>query len=83
MAQAAGRRQSGPVQMADFAGLLVNRSTPAIQHACASCKGVQWKADQCLAVRAAVRRHDGNVTRAAQELGMSRTTVYKHLGASN
>lgn len=46
---------------------------------CKQCAGVPWKEQQCRTIQHTVSRHDGNVSAAARTLGMSRTTVYKHL----
>ena len=46
---------------------------------CESCSGVKWKQQQCIAIRSAVNEYGGNVAEAARQMGMSRTTVYKHL----
>ena len=47
---------------------------------CSQCSGVLWKESQCQTIRSTVQRHEGNVSLAARMLGMSRTTIYKHLG---
>lgn len=46
---------------------------------CRQCAGVPWKEQQCRTIQRTVSRHGGNVSAAARALGMSRTTVYKHL----
>lgn len=46
---------------------------------CAECAGVLWKEQNCRFVRAAVSDASGNISEAARRLGLSRTTVYKHM----
>ncbi|WP_158212572.1 sigma-54-dependent Fis family transcriptional regulator [Haematobacter missouriensis] len=69
------------IDAAAFDGLLPRprAQTPPAADCCAQCADVPWKAQQCQLVRATVLRLDGNVSKAARNLGMSRTTVYKHL----
>lgn len=47
--------------------------------ACPTCDGSPWKETQCRNIRASVARHGGSISVAARELGLSRTTIYKHL----
>lgn len=63
----------------DFDGLLPEAAAVGAGGCCPQCAPVPWKAQQCAAIRATVARLDGNVSRAGRELGMSRTTIYKHL----
>lgn len=80
MTQAALLCADGPAEMSDFDRLLPE--APQVcppGAACGQCAPVPWKAQQCQAIRDTVARHDGNVSAAARVLGMSRTTVYKHL----
>ena len=46
---------------------------------CPQCHGVPWKEQQCRAIRHRVDASLGNVALAARQLGMSRTTIYKHM----
>lgn len=46
---------------------------------CTHCTGVYWKERQCRLIRDTVRRSAGNISEAARQLGLSRTTLYKHL----
>ncbi len=48
------------------------------EKACQHCAGVPWKESQCRTIRDAVRQ-TGCVAKAARMLGISRTTVYKHI----
>ena len=79
MTQAARRRAEGMLTEADLEGLLPLRATPTQTVPCQTCTGVAWKENQCRGIQHAVCRHDGNIARAARDLGMSRTTVYKHI----
>lgn len=80
MAQAALMRSQGACEAADFDGLLprTERIVPSAD-ACPRCAGVPWKARRCQTIRSMVAQQGGNVSRAARQLGMSRTTVYNHL----
>lgn len=80
MTQAALIHADGPCEAADFDRLLPDLPAEcAPGSACGQCAPVPWKAQQCQTIRETVARHDGNVSQAARVLGMSRTTVYKHL----
>ena len=46
---------------------------------CESCSGTSWKEELCKAIKNVVAENNGNVSEAARQLGMSRTTIYKHL----
>ena len=46
---------------------------------CAACTGTSWKEELCKAIKSVVAENNGNVSEAARQLGMSRTTIYKHL----
>lgn len=70
----------GQVAVADLHGLVPDLPrTASFAATCQHCAGIVWKEEQCRAIRGAVQRHGGNVTHAAQDMGMSRTTVYRHL----
>ena len=63
----------------DFASLLPISCAPHQSiDTCPQCSGVLWKENQCRAIRDAVSQH-GGIAQAARALGMSRTTIYKHL----
>jgi transcriptional regulator of acetoin/glycerol metabolism len=80
ISQAALTSPEGACDAGDFDGLLPETAAPVPQGACcAQCAGVAWKAKQCREIRAVVTRLGGNVSQAARQLGMSRTTLYKHL----
>lgn len=46
---------------------------------CPSCAGHPSKEARCRQIRSALRDCDGNISLAARRLGVSRTTIYKHL----
>ena len=46
---------------------------------CEACSGTSWKEELCKAIKNVVAENNGNVSEAARQLGMSRTTIYKHL----
>ncbi len=48
--------------------------------ACARCAGRPLDAMRCRRIRQAYAAEGGNVTAAARRLGLSRTTLYKHVG---
>jgi len=78
--QAALWRDADTLLWADLDGILPDmKAAGAASGACDQCAGVPWKEQQCCSIRHAVERHRGNVTAAARALGMSRTTVYKHM----
>ncbi|MBJ2151795.1 sigma-54-dependent Fis family transcriptional regulator [Paracoccus sp. IB05] len=70
----------GVLEVTDFDALLPQPAAVPVADCCSQCTGVPWKESQCQAIRTAVQRHEGNVSLAARALGMSRTTIYKHLG---
>lgn len=47
---------------------------------CADCSQNRLSQQKCRAIRSTYLRTDGNVSETARLLGISRTTVYKHLG---
>lgn len=78
--EAALRQTEGPVTIADLAGLLPDLPAETVTSApCPQCLGIPWKETQCRTIRGVMQRHGGNVTRAARDMGMSRTTIYKHM----
>ncbi len=80
MTQAALMRAEGAAEVADFDMLLPEPAPEEpVGEVCPQCAPVPWKARQCRTIRDTVARHAGNVSQAARALGMSRTTVYKHL----
>ena len=80
MARAALLASRGVIGAADLADLrLQGEDGQAGDGVCDGCRGVAWKERQCRQLRAEVATQDGNVSRAARRLGMSRTTVYRHL----
>lgn len=80
--EAALRRTQGAIMAEDLTGLLPARPAGETFVPCPLCATVPWKADQCRNIQIMVQRHGGNVSKAALEMGMSRTTVYKHLPGS-
>ena len=46
---------------------------------CEACSGTSWKEELCKAIKNVLAENNGNVSEAARQLGMSRTTIYKHL----
>jgi transcriptional regulator of acetoin/glycerol metabolism len=46
---------------------------------CADCAGHALNAARCRRIREAWRLSEGNIAVVARRLGISRTTVYKHL----
>jgi transcriptional regulator of acetoin/glycerol metabolism len=47
---------------------------------CPACEGHSSRETNCRRIRKTVRECDGNVSLAARHLGMSRNTIYKHMG---
>lgn len=47
---------------------------------CAVCRPNPLARQRCRDIRAAFRASDGNISRTARRLGLSRTTVYRHVG---
>ncbi len=80
--QAVSHSRQGAISVGDLDGLLpdpLDQAAQAEAGSCPVCASVPWKAQHCQAIRTAVAQHGGNVSKAARDLGMSRTTVYKHL----
>ena len=71
---------SGPkLHVEDFAPFLpINYSPQQSIEACPQCSGVPWKESQCRVIRDAGAK-DGGIAEAARALGISRTTIYRHL----
>ena len=46
---------------------------------CEACSDTSWKEELSKAIKNVVAENNGNVSEAARQLGMSRTTIYKHL----
>lgn len=81
MAQVALQAEGKVVKGSDLAGLAPVNG-PGLDMdvgVCASCQGVLWKEQQCRMIRSEVAESRGNIAQAARRIGMSRTTIYKHL----
>ncbi len=65
------------ITIADFPDALLRDA--ASTDICQKCSGSSVKAHKCKMIRARVRHFNGNVSQAARDLGVSRTTVYSHL----
>ena len=76
MSRATGFRPAGMITGSDILKVLPSAQKTAAP--CPHCIGVPWKELQCISIQRTVLRRDRNISRAARELGMSRTTVYKH-----
>lgn len=77
--RAAQSCEGGTVTIRDLRHFLPdNPATEAQDLVCARCAGVPWKESQCRSIRNAVRQ-TGGIAKAARRLGISRTTIYKHL----
>lgn len=79
MQQAARRQTEGLVTLADLADLLPPPAKPSPSQPCPHCTGVAWKELQCGRIQHTLYHHRSNISRAARDLGMSRTTVYRHV----
>ncbi|MCE2748245.1 MAG: sigma 54-interacting transcriptional regulator [Rhodobacter sp.] len=79
IAQAALRADRLCLAVEDFLGLVpVTAEHRPAGEACPQCAGVPWKESHCRSIRDTVR-HSGGIAQAARALGISRTTIYKHL----
>lgn len=79
IAQAVLRASGLCLTVEDFGGLVPVAAEPlAHAAACPQCAGVPWKESQCRSIRDTVRQ-SGGIAQAARTLGISRTTIYKHL----
>lgn len=69
------------LQRAQVAGGLApaGPAAEAAADACPECRDSPLAADRCRRIREACRDAAGNVSAAARRLGLSRTTVYRHL----
>ena len=73
----AARMATGTLESHDLEACLP-ASTDAAPTACRDCFGTPWKEQRCETIRRTVEASNG-VAQAARALGMSRTTIYKHL----
>lgn len=48
--------------------------------ACPACRGHALSERRCQEIRASFRSSNGNISLTARKLGLSRTTIYKHVG---
>ena len=73
--------QKNQLTASEFDGLVIHDALakPDAEIACDCCRGLKWKQQQCSGIRSAVNEYGGNVAEAARQMGMSRTTIYKHL----
>jgi transcriptional regulator of acetoin/glycerol metabolism len=53
--------------------------TEGVGDCCEECRNRPLSRARCEEIRSVHRRLDGNISKAARELGLSRTTVYKHV----
>lgn len=80
LSRAALRATGGHVHATDLDGLPDAALLAA--PVCGACAGTAWKEQQCRSIRSQVNRLGGSISSAARELGMSRTTIYKHVARS-
>ncbi|MGR3593495.1 MAG: helix-turn-helix domain-containing protein [Limimaricola soesokkakensis] len=82
MSQATLRTRSPPMGRDDLSDLVPPRpfDDKDRHQACAGCSGTAWKEQQCRGIQLEVERSQGNIAETARRLGVSRTTIYKHLG---
>jgi len=64
----------------DIVGLPESRAM--LVPVCPACAGSVWKEQQCRSIRSLVAGQGGSISRVARQLGVSRTTIYKHLEES-
>lgn len=57
-----------------------NDGVLAVTDSCEACCGLPLREQRCRDIRQTYREMDRNVSRTARKLGLSRTTVYKHVG---
>lgn len=72
------RAAGAPIDAA-LVGAAARTEPMAADDPCPHCAGVYWKERQCRLIRDTIRQADGNISEAARQLGLSRTTLYKHL----
>lgn len=77
LARAAIRCSGGAIDFEDLDGLPDPRVM--LVPVCPACAGSAWKEQQCRSIRSLVSSPGGSVSKAARKLGVSRTTIYKHL----
>lgn len=65
------------IDFEDIDGLPDARTSPV--PVCPACAGSAWKEQQCRRIRSLVADQGGSISKVARQLGVSRTTVYKHL----
>ncbi|WP_370159474.1 sigma-54-dependent Fis family transcriptional regulator [Limimaricola soesokkakensis] len=82
MSQAALLARGPTIGRDDLSDLAVANSFDGkdLHKACAGCSGTAWKEQQCRGIQLEVERSQGNIAETARRLGVSRTTIYKHLG---
>lgn len=80
MMRAARQAEGRVIQRADLADLALPEDLPVDGiDVCPACAGTPWKEQRCRLIRAEVSGADGNIAAAARRVGVSRTTIYKHL----
>jgi transcriptional regulator of acetoin/glycerol metabolism len=56
----------------------ISKETGIKTYACNNCKGSKFKEERCVLIKSAFIE-TGNISAASRKLGVSRTTIYKHL----
>ncbi len=77
LARAETRCSGDELDVDDLDGLPDCR--PTREPVCPACAGSAWKEQQCRAIRGLVATDGGSISKVARQLGVSRTTIYKHL----
>lgn len=77
LARAETRCSGDVIGVNDVDGLLGGRASH--EPVCPACAGSTWKEQQCRRIRSLVASEGGSISKVARQLGVSRTTIYKHL----
>ena len=77
LARAETRCSGERIDFEDIDGLPGCRATR--EPVCRACAGSAWKEQQCRSIRSLVISEGSSISKVARQLGVSRTTVYKHL----
>jgi transcriptional regulator of acetoin/glycerol metabolism len=56
----------------------ISKETKIKTYACNNCKDSKFKQDRCILIKSTFLE-TGNISAASRKLGVSRTTIYKHL----